>query len=331
MNWHDIQFQNPELLYLLVLVPIFIGYYFLKERRMNPAFTFSADSGFAGVKASLKQKMRHLPVIMRLLAFSLLVVAVARPQSSSQRSQVNAEGIDIVMALDVSTSMLAEDFKPNRIEAAKKYAMQFIDKRISDRIGLVIFSGESFTQCPVTIDHDVLKNLFKSIQSGMIEDGTAIGEGLATSVSRLKDSKTKSKVIILLTDGVNNMGAISPQTAAEIAKSFGIRVYTIGIGTRGMAPYPFKTPFGVQYRNIEVQIDEDLLRQIANSTGGKYFRATGNKGLEEIYNEIDKMEKTKIEEVIFKKKEEFFPLALLAACLFVMEIFIRYTWLKIIP
>jgi Ca-activated chloride channel family protein len=228
--------------------------------------------------------------------------------------------------------MLAEDFRPNRLEAAKKTAMDFIDDRIDDRIGLVVFAGESFTQSPVTIDHDVIKNLFKDLKTGLIEDGTAIGMGLATSINRLKESKAKSKVIILLTDGVNNTGIISPQTAAELAQSFNIRVYTIGVGTHGFAPYPVQTPWGMRRQNMEVRIDEQLLKNVAALTGGKYFRATNNKGLREIYKEIDSMEKTRVDVSIYSKKsEEFLPFAIAAALIFILEIFLRFFFFRVLP
>ena len=228
--------------------------------------------------------------------------------------------------------MLAEDFKPNRLEASKNVAIQFISGRENDRIGLVVFSGESFTQCPLTTDHAVLINLFKNVKSGIIEDGTAIGLGLANAINRLKDSKAKSKVIILLTDGENNMGEIAPQTAANLASAFGIRVYTIGVGTKGMAPYPFKTAFGTQYQNVEVHIDEDMLREIANLTGGKYFRATNNQKLKNIYAEIDKLEKSKIDVKHYStKQEEYFWFALFAGLFLVLEIFIRNAVLRNIP
>jgi Ca-activated chloride channel homolog len=332
-----VTFANPEYFFLFILVPIMIAWYIWKQRKQSPTLQVSSLEGFAITKPSLKAKLRHILPALRIIVLSLLIIALARPQSSSSKKSVKTEGIDIVIALDVSTSMLAEDFKPNRIEAAKKTAQEFIKDRTDDRIGLVIFSGESFTQCPVTIDHDVLINLFKSIKSGMIEDGTTIGGGLATAVSRLKDSKAKSKVIILLTDGINNMGNIAPLTAAEIAKTFGIRVYTIGVGTRGMAPYPFKMKnwtgqIQTQYQNIEVQIDEDVLKKIAETTNGKYFRATGNKALENIYKEIDKMEKTKIDVSYFRRfTEEFFPYALAAGIIFFFEIFLGLTVFKKLP
>lgn len=329
MNYH---FANPEFFYLFILLPIFVLIYILKRKKLKPTFTISSFEGFLKTKASFKQRLRHFWFVLRMLAFSAFIVALARPQTISQKETVSTEGIDIVLAIDVSTSMLAEDLKPNRIDAAKKTAIDFIKRRENDRIGLVIFSGESFTQCPITIDHQVLIELFENVKSGMIEDGTAIGNGLATSISRLKDSKSKSKIIILLTDGVNNMGEIAPLTAAEIAKSFGIRVYTIGVGTKGMAPYPLKTPFGIQYRNVEVEIDEPLMEKISEMTDGIYYRATNNKNLEKIYEEIDQLEKTKTQVATFKKnKDEFFPFALLGFVIFFVELLFRYIFIKTLP
>jgi len=325
-------FANPEFLYLLIALPILIAWYVWKYRKKYPALKISTLEGFAGSSPTLRQRLLFLPFALRIIILALIIIALARPQTSSRSSEVKTEGVDIVLTLDVSTSMLAEDLKPNRLGAAKKYAMDFIDKRIDDRVGLVIFSGESFTQCPITIDHDILKNLFEEVESGMIQDGTAIGMGLATAVNRLKDSKAKSKVIILLTDGVNNAGFVAPGTAAEIAKTFGIRVYTIGVGSKGKAPYPFQTPFGVQYKNIDVQIDEGVLKEIADITSGKYFRATNNKALQKIYSEIDDMEKTKIDETIFSTyHEEFFPYALAAGILFAIEMLLRYIVFRRIP
>ncbi len=329
MKYH---FANPEFFYLLLIIPILILLYILKRKKLKPTMLISSFDGFMKSKPSFKQRMRHLGFVLRIVSFAAFIVALARPQTVSQRETVSTEGIDIVLSIDVSTSMLAEDLKPNRIDAAKKTAIDFIKRRENDRIGLVIFSGESFTQCPITIDHQVLVNLFENVKSGMIEDGTAIGNGLATSVSRLKDSKSKSKVIILLTDGVNNMGEIAPLTAAEIAKSFGIRVYTIGVGTKGMAPYPLKTPFGIQYRNVEVEIDEPLMKKISEMTDGIYYRATNNKNLEKIYDEIDQLEKTKTEVATFKKnKDEYFPLVLLGFILLSLEFLLRYIFLKTLP
>jgi Ca-activated chloride channel family protein len=267
-----------------------------------------------------------------MIAAAGIIVALARPQSSFGSQKVTTEGIDIMIAFDISGSMLAEDFKPNRIDAAKRVAVDFIDGRPNDRIGLVIFAGESFTQCPLTTDHAVLKNLFAGIQSGMLVDGTAIGEGLATAVIRIRDSKAKSRVIILLTDGVNNMGEISPLTAGEIASLYGIRVYAIGVGTHGHAPYPVRTPFGIHYQNMPVDIDEEVLKKIADETGGKYFRATNNNKLREIYAEIDLMEKTKIEVMEFRHKyERFYPFVMLSLLCLIVERLSRYTFLKTLP
>lgn len=280
------------------------------------------------VKSKLP-KFRHLGIILRSVAIAALILALARPQSSLSWQNSTTEGIDIMIASDISGSMLAEDFQPNRLEAGKNIAIDFIRNRPDDRIGLVIFSGESFTQCPLTIDHDVLINLYADVKYGMIDDGTAIGMGLATAVNRLKGSEAKSKVIILLTDGSNNMGSIPPLTAAEIAKDFGIRVYTVGIGTHGFAPYPVQTPFGVQYQKIPVDVDEGTLTKIANATGGKYFRATDNQTLRNIYDQIDKLEKAKIDVTQFHKKTElFFPFALIALFLLSMEFILKNTLLR---
>lgn len=332
MIWHGIQFAQPWFFWLLLLIPLLMAFYFWNLRKKQPGITFSSFEGLKGYRPGMRQRLRMLPLIFDLLAAVAIIIALARPQSSSSGQNVSTEGIDIVLALDISGSMLAEDLKPNRIEAAKKVAEQFIDNRPNDRIGLVVFSGESFTQCPLTTDHAVLKNLLSGIQSGMLTDGTALGEGLATAVNRIRNSKARSKVIILLTDGVNNMGAIAPQTAGEIAKTFGIRVYTIGVGTTGYAPYPFKTPFGIQYQNVEVQIDEDVLRQIATETGGKYFRATSTPKLKEIYAEIDQLEKTKIDVTEFRHKtEEFYPLVLVALVFLALDGITRYTLFKTLP
>ena len=329
---HGITFSQPFFFWLLLLLPLMILFYFLYVRKKTSQITYSGFDVFRGMKKTFKQKIQLTPLILKILAFAFAIVAIARPQSVSSGQNITTEGIDIIMALDISSSMLAEDLKPNRIEAAKKVAEDFIDSRPNDRIGLVVFGGESFTQCPLTTDHSVLKNLFTGIQSGMLADGTAIGEGLATAVNRIRNSTAKSKVIILLTDGVNNIGAIAPETAGEIAKTFGIRVYTIGVGTRGMAPYPFKTPFGIQYQNMEVQIDEDVLQQIAQETDGKYFRATNTAKLKEIYDSIDKLEKTKIDVTEFRKHtEEFYPWAIIALLLLLAELTLRFTVLKSIP
>lgn len=266
---------------------------------------------------------------MRLAALAALIIVMARPQSTDKWEDRKVEGVDIVLALDVSGSMLAEDFKPNRIDAAKEIGMEFVSSRPDDRMGLVVFAGESYTQCPLTIDHGILLNLFSEVKSGVIEDGTAIGMGLATAVNRLKDSEAVSKVIILLTDGVNNMGNVSPSAAAEFAIEYGIRVYTVGIGKNGMAPYPFQTRYGIQYQSVEVKIDEDVLKQIAESTGGQYFRATDNASLREIYAEIDKLEKTQLEVRQYSKpREEFGLIMLIAIGILLLETVLRLTILK---
>ena len=308
-----IKFANPEALYLLLLIPAAIVWYWFKDPDSRPKFQISSYQAIAAAGKSFRHYFIHLQFVLKLLAFAMLIFALARPQSSSTRQNVNIEGIDIVLAMDISGSMLAEDFKPNRLEVSKEVAKDFILGRPGDRIGLVVFSGESFTQCPLTSDHPILINLLKEIKSGMIEDGTAIGDGLATAVSRLKESDAISKVIILLTDGENNRGFIDPVSAAEIAKVFGLRVYTIGVGSIGTAPYPVQTPFGMQYQEVEVKIDEALLQDIAGMTNGKYFRATNSAKLKDIYNEIDQLEKSKIDVTEHRKKsEEFFPFALLA-------------------
>jgi Ca-activated chloride channel homolog len=319
-------FSNPKLLYLAILIPIMVGWYLFRQLRSTPTLQISGIQPFTGGPTTWKNYARHLPFILRQIVFGLLIIVIARPQSSDSWENVTTEGIDIVIALDISGSMLAEDFKPNRLEASKAVATEFIAGRPDDRMGLVVFAGESFTQCPLTTDHAVLMNLFQGIESGIIEDGTAIGLGLATSVSRLKDSEAKSRVIILLTDGMNNRGEIAPVTASEIAKTFGIRVYTVGVGSLGTAPYPFRTPFGIQYQNVKVEIDEGVLKEIANMTGGKYFRATNNQKLKEIYQEIDKLEKSRIDvKEINTKTEEYQRFMFLALILLTIEITLRLT------
>jgi len=325
-------FGNPDFLFLLLAIPLLAAWYFYRKKRFTADLQVSTIEGFAKVGKNLKFYTYHGLYVLRLLAITLLIIALARPQTSLSRQDISVEGIDLVIALDVSGSMLAMDFKPDRLEAAKDLAIEFIDGRPNDRIGLVIFSGETFTQCPLTTDHAVLKNLFRDIHSGMIDDGTALGDGLATAVNRLRGSKAVSKVIILLTDGVNNMGSLDPRSAAEIAKLYGIRIYTIGIGSIGQAPYPVQTPFGMQTQMMPVNIDEALLQEIARGTDGKYFRATNNAKLRSIYQEIDKMEKSKIDVTEFRKKnEEFFPLVLLAFIFIGIEVLLRYLYLKNIP
>ena len=326
-------FANPTYLYLLLLLIPMIGWYIYKLSKNQASLQVSSSQAFeAPGAASWKVYLRHVPFILRMAAVVVLIVILARPQSTNSWQNSSTEGIDIVLAMDISSSMLAQDLKPNRLEAAKDVAASFINGRPNDNIGLVVFAGESFTQCPLTTDHSVLLNLFKDIQPGIIEDGTAIGLGLANAVSRIKDSQAKSKVIILLTDGMNNMGEIAPVTAAEIAQTFGVRVYTIGVGTKGEAPYPFQTAFGIQYQNIPVEIDEPTLKQISATTGGQYFRATDNASLKEIYSEIDKMEKTKISvQEYSKKQEEYKNWALLLFGLLLVEILLRNTLLRNIP
>lgn len=326
-------FANPTYLYLLLLLIPLIGWYIYKLSKSQASLQVSSSEVFELPEAkSWKVYLRHLPFVFRIVAVALLIVVLARPQSTNSWQNSSTEGIDIMLAMDISTSMLAEDLKPNRLEASKDVASSFINGRQNDNIGLVVFAAESFTQCPLTIDHTVLLNLFKDVQPGVIQDGTAIGLGLANAVSRIKDSQAKSKVIILLTDGVNNTGEIAPVTAAEIAKTFGVRVYTIGVGTQGEAPYPIPTAFGVQYQNIPVEIDEAVLKQIAATTGGQYFRATDNASLKEIYSEIDKMEKTKISVQEFsKKQEEYKNWALLVFALLLIEVLLRNTVLRNIP
>ncbi len=326
-------FANPTYLYLLLLLVPMIGWYVWKLRKSQASLQVSSSEAFdAPEAASWRVYLRHVPFVLRMAAIAVLIIVLARPQSTNSWQNTSTEGIDIVMAMDISSSMLAQDFKPNRLEAAKDVAASFINGRPNDNIGLVVFAAESFTQCPLTTDHTVLLNLFKDIQPGIIQDGTAIGLGLANAVSRIKDSSAKSKVIILLTDGVNNAGEIAPVTAAEIAKTFGIRIYAIGVGTQGSAPYPFQTAFGVQYQNIPVEIDEPTLKQIAATTGGQYFRATDNTSLKEIYSEIDQMEKTKISvQQYSKKQEEYKNWALLLFALLLAEVLLRNTLLRSIP
>ena len=321
-----VEFAHPGFFWLLLLIPITVAWYIWRQRRLYGNMSVSAIKGFSLPAKTLLPRFRHTGIVLRSLALIALIFALARPQSSLSWQNSTTEGIDIIIASDISGSMLAEDFKPNRLEAGKAIAIDFIKNRPDDRIGLVIFSGESFTQCPLTIDHDVLINLYQDIKYGMIEDGTAIGEGLATAVNRIKDSKAKSKVIILLTDGSNNMGSIPPLTAAEIAKQFGVRVYTVGIGTHGMAPMPFQTPQGVVYQNMMVDIDEGTLTKIANTTGGKYFRATNNAKLKTIYETIDKLEKAKIDVTQYHKKTELFlPFVLIALFFLLLEFILKNT------
>jgi Ca-activated chloride channel family protein len=331
MSWFKgIEFAQPGFFWLLIIIPLMAAWYMWKPQRQQGTLSMPSLKGFSKHSNSLLPKFRHTGIVLRCLALVALIVALARPQSSLSWQNSTTEGIDIMIASDISGSMLAEDFKPNRLEAGKAIAIDFIKNRPDDRIGLVIFSGESFTQCPLTIDHSVLINLYQDIKNGMIEDGTAIGMGLATAVNRLKDSQAKSKVIILLTDGVNNSGSIPPITAAEIAKQFGIRVYTVGIGTQGHAPYPVQSPYGgIVYTNMEVKIDEPTMTKIAQITGGQYFRATNNDALKAIYNKIDQLEKAKIDVTQYRKKTEMFlPFAVIALLLLLLEFALKNTIFK---
>lgn len=325
-----IEFANPGFFWLLLCIPIIIFWFWKKEQEFQEKLHISSASGFSRFAGSGMAKWRYSLVVLRILAIVFVIIALARPQSSLSWKNTTTEGIDIVIASDISGSMLAQDFKPNRLEAGKNIAIDFIKDRPEDRIGLVVFSGEAFTQCPLTIDHDVLINLFSEVKNGMVDDGTAIGMGLATAVNRLKDSEAKSKVIILLTDGSNNGGSIPPITAAEIAKQFNIRVYTVGVGTNGYAPYPVMNALGqISYQRMPVQIDEATLGKIAKLTGGKYFRATDNDKLKKIYQQIDELEKAKIAVTQYRKKTECFLLFGLFALVFVLLEFVgRNTFFK---
>lgn len=319
----------PEFLWLGLVIPLLLIWY--RPSFNNAGVKVSSVKSFAGL-SSWKNILRHLPFVFRLLAIAFLIIAMARPQTKNEEQNAEGEGVDIVLCIDVSGSMTAQDFTPNRMEAAKKVAEDFVDRRLTDRIAVVIFSGESFTQCPLTTDKPVLKEAIGAIQNGLLEDGTAIGDGLSTSVDRLRSSKSKSKVVILLTDGENNGGLIGPANAKEIAKAFGIKVYTIGIGTEGYAPFPVKTPMGVVVQQQKVTIDEKLLTSIANETGGKYFRAKDNAGLENIYSEIDKLEKSKVEITKFTRyTEKFFPFLAAGLIFILLEVLLRFTVLKKFP
>lgn len=315
-------FEYPELLWLMLVPALLVLHYiYLELAERHPHLRVSTAVPWMTRKTTVASAMRHVPFVLRIAALCLIVVAIARPRSSEDMERIDTEGIDIVLAMDVSTSMLARDLTPDRISASKDIAIEFISQRPSDRMGIVVFAGESFTQCPLTTDRATLINLMKEVQTDLIEDGTAIGNGLATAVARMKDSDAKSRVVILLTDGVNNRGEVSPQMAAEIAKTYGVRVYTIGVGKEGMAPYPVMTPWGVEVRNVQVEIDEKLLAEMAEATGGRYFRATDNTKLAEIYSEINKMEKAKTTVDSFPVYMELFgKYALLALLALILEL-----------
>ncbi len=318
-------FEYPNLLWLLAIPVLLIAHYLYRElTERKPHVRVSTAVPWKRTGTGAPAILRHLPFVLRIAALSLIIVAIARPRSSSQMEKIDTEGIDIVLTMDVSTSMLARDFNPDRISAAKDIAIEFIAQRPTDRIGIVVFAGESYTQCPLTTDRSTLINLMKEVQTDLIEDGTAIGNGLATAVARMADSDAKSRVVILLTDGVNNSGEIAPLTAAEIANTYGVRVYTIGVGANGTAPYPVMTPWGVDIQRVEVEIDEDLLKSIAETTGGRYFRATDNTKLAEIYSEINRMEKARTTIDSFPVyKELFMRYALLALACLLLELMLR--------
>lgn len=326
-------FEYPHLLWLLVIPALLIVHYiYLELCGRRPHLRVSDIRYWKAGGKSVLSYLRHAPMLLRTVALSMIIIAIARPRSSSKMDKIDTEGIDIVLAMDVSTSMLARDFTPDRISAAKDIAIEFISQRPSDRIGIVVFAGESYTQCPLTTDRATLINLMKEIQTGLIDDGTAIGNGLATAVARMQGSDAKSRVVILLTDGVNNRGEITPQTAADIAKTYGIRVYTIGVGANGTAPYPVITPWGVQIQDVEVEIDEDILKGIAETTGGRYFRATDNTKLSEIYSEINKMEKARTTIDSFPiYKELFMDFALVALICLLLEVVFNAFILKRLP
>jgi Ca-activated chloride channel family protein len=332
MTMFGVTFAYPLAFALLALIPVILWWYYRGQRQANSSLLFSRFDILGSYTKTTKERLQHLPLILRCLVVACISIALARPQSFSSNQDVYTEGIDIAIALDLSGSMLATDFKPNRIEAAKKLTADFIDARKNDKIGLVIFSREAFTQCPLTVDYKVLKSQLAEVKNGMVEDGTAIGNALANCINRLRDSTVKSKVVILLTDGVNNAGEIDPLTASELAKVYGVRVYTIGIGTMGQAPYPVQTPMGITYQMMPVEIDEALLKKIATETGGKYYRATGNDKLTEIFTEIDGLEKSRISSTSYRhKKELYYPWAAAALLLLFGEILLGRIYLRKLP
>lgn len=328
--FNDITFGNTWVFALFILLPVLTGWYIFKNKNGGSSIPVStiAAKGLGSWKTSL----RHLPFICRLLCLSFIIVAMAQPQTMNTDQHAEGEGVDIILCIDVSGSMTAQDFQPNRLEAAKKVAIDFVNKRLTDRIGIVIFSGESFTQCPLTTDHNVLVTAIQNIRNGLLEDGTAIGSGLGTSVDRLRQTKSKTKIVVLLTDGENNGGLIDPKTAKEIAKSFGVRVYTIGVGSEGYAPQPVNTALGVVMQNEKVSIDEKLLTEIATETGGKYFRARDNESLAGIYRNIDVLEKSKVEIInTIRYQDKFFPFVLAAIVFLLMEVILNYTIFRKFP
>ncbi|MCQ2297622.1 MAG: VWA domain-containing protein [Bacteroidales bacterium] len=327
----NITFAHPWILLLLVLIPMLAAWYIFKYRKQHAALQFSNLKLFQNAKKTFRQRFYPALFALRMVALAAAIVALARPQSMLSRQEMKVEGIDIVLAMDVSGSMLAEDFRPNRLEAAKSVAKDFIDGRRNDRIGLVEFAGEAFTQTPLTIDHQILLRQLSSMKSGDLKDGTALGDGLATAINRIKDSEAKSKVIILLTDGMNNLGSVDPQHAAEIAALYDIRLYTIGVGTRGNAPYPMRDQFGrIHYQNIPVEIDEPLMTEMANTTkDGRYFRATNKKSLKEIFAQIDKMERTKVDVTQYSQhRDEYWPWLIISLAALAIEELLRLLYFK---
>ena len=328
----NITFAQPLWLFGMLIVPLMVLYYILRYRKQEAALQHSDIDVFAGIGKSLRVRLRWLPYAFRTIAVAAVVVALARPQSQLSRQQMKVEGIDIAITMDIRGSMLAEDFRPNRLEAAKKVAADFIEGRKNDRMSLVVFAGQAFTQVPLTVDHRVLLSQLEQVKSGVVDDGTALGDGLATAINRLKDSEAKSKVIILLTDGVNNQGSVDPQSAAEIAAMYGIRLYTIGVGSLGKAPFPFRDQFGrVHYQNVDVEIDEDLLRRMAGSTDdGQYFRATNKKALQDIFDKIDEMEKSKIDVTQYSQtRDEVAPWLWLAVLALAAELLLRWVYFRL--
>ncbi len=328
--FQNIEFSQPYFLVLLALLPVLIYWYARNNRRRSASVAVSTIA--APGLDSWKATMRHVPFVCRMLCMGFIIAALANPQTKNDEQHTEGEGIDIVLCLDVSGSMTAQDLTPNRLEAAKNVAIDFVNRRATDRIGVVIFSGESFTQCPLTTDHAVVIAAIQNIHNGLLEDGTAIGSGLGTSVDRLRSSKTTSRIVVLLTDGENNGGLIDPKTAKEIAKAFGVKVYTIGVGTEGLAPQPVQTPLGVEMQSVKVSIDEKLLKEIAGETGGKYFRAKDNAGLDSIYSTIDVLEKSKIEiNTTTRFTDKFIPFAITAAFFLLAEMLFRYLVFRKFP
>jgi len=332
--WRHYELAHPELLWSLAVVPVLSALFLLRRRKRYADVRLSTLSAFRHTRPDLRTLSRYLPQAAGLAGLALLLMGMAQPQSKDSWQDVTREGIDIVIAMDVSASMLAKDFEPDRLDAAKSVAMKFIDGRPNDRMGLVVFEGEAFTQCPLTTDHDVLKDLFAQARSGLIQGGTAVGMGLATAVNRLRDSDAKSKVVILLTDGVSNAGTVQPLDAAQIAQQFGVRVYTIGVGTRGKALSPVALYPNGQYRYdyVDVEIDEDMMRQVADMTDGRYFRATDNRSLKDIYGEIDRMERTRIKVTEHSRRnEEYFPWVMAGACCLLFAFVIDKSLLRTTP